>query len=48
MKELKQRSENIEEAGHKVFKSISCFIFIIFIVLLIIFTSQINTLLANL
>ncbi|MFX1313367.1 MAG: cation transporter [Promethearchaeota archaeon] len=48
MKEFKQRSENIEVPGHIVVKSISCFIFITLIVLLIIFTPQINTWLANL
>ena len=48
MREFKKRSEDIEMAGHKILKSISCFIFITLIVLLIMYTPQINTWLANL
>jgi hypothetical protein len=45
-KEFKQRSINIELTGHKIFKGLSCLIFIVLLILLIIFAPQINSLLA--
>ncbi|MFX1316224.1 MAG: hypothetical protein ACFE9T_10195 [Promethearchaeota archaeon] len=43
VKEFRQRSNNIDIGGHKIFKSLSCIIFIAFLVLLIIFAPQINS-----
>lgn len=42
-KEFKQRSSNIELGRHKIFKSLSCIIFIVLLILLIIFAPQINS-----
>ncbi|MFX1322461.1 MAG: cation diffusion facilitator family transporter [Promethearchaeota archaeon] len=43
VKEFKQRSTNIELGRHKIFKSLSCIIFLALLVLLIIFAPQINS-----